>query len=578
MVAYVFTPEGKPARIDESELKEAVERFGFRVRQPAPLELERAEAADSPVTAALAAGTRSALPVVGEKIVEAVSSGTPEESRRFQKLLAEENPVATGVGSAAGYMALAAGPGKLLAPLRAASMGGRVGAALIESGGIGLNEASNEAIIGDKPLTAELVAAHMGPAMLGGVLGEAVGTSVAKGVGKLGEGLTKGARALGKGAENLSDRLRAALPLPEGPIGDLIFEKGKGMAMGALGVKGLAAGVVGKGAMAALKSDAAQNLVRGYQAMIQRRLDSGAAFLGPFQQALEAGAAQGGAHLLETHMNLANSPMGLEYRSVMGIEPDTTEGAEAAMHRLQVISHIQAVADAQAKQTTAAVDGLFKTQPGRKTSLTSSLNAKGFLNKMTEIESVLRDPESVYASLPPELTGAAPEVMGMAVATLVRRAQYLKDRAPQSPYANLPASVAPQWEPSAADLDKFNRVREAVEEPAKVLRNMAQGLISPDQVEAMKAVYPAMYEDLRLKISERLMQASKPLTYQQRLGVMAIVGPKALGMSAQQAQILQQSFAPGQPQPQGGMKGPDGRQTVNQEKNLATQAQRLEGR
>jgi hypothetical protein len=197
---------------------------------------------------------------------------------------------------------------------------------------------------------------------------------------------------------------------------------------------------------------------------------------------------------------------------------------------------------------------------------------------MADINSMLRDPESVYARVPDVIAATAPETIGTAVATMIRGAQYLKDKAPRSPYEGLPESVSPKWEPSAADLDRFNRAREAVEDPAKVLQNMAQGYLSPDQMDAIRSVYPAMYEDLRLQITERLLSATKPLTYQQKLAVMSVVGTKALGMSAQQAQILQASFGAGAQQPNDGMKKPDGRQQVDQEKNLQTQSQKLQGR
>jgi hypothetical protein len=143
----------------------------------------------------------------------------------------------------------------------------------------------------------------------------------------------------------------------------------------------------------------------------------------------------------------------------------------------------------------------------------------------------------------------------------------------------MPVALAPPWQPSAADLDKFNRYREAVEEPARVLKNMSRGLISPEQTEALQVVYPAMYADLQQKITERLMMQKKPMSYQQRVALSAIIGPQALGMSPQQVQILQQSqaIASGPPQGAGGKQGPDGRQDVDEDQ-IQTESQKLEAR
>ncbi len=121
--------------------------------------------------------------------------------------------------------------------------------------------------------------------------------------------------------------------------------------------------------------------------------------------------------------------------------------------------------------------------------------------------------------------------------------------------------------------------KEAVEQPARVLKNMAQGYVSPEQVEALKAVYPAMYADLQQKIGERLATWNKPLTFQQKLAFTAILGPAALGMTPQQVQVIQQSqaLAVSGNYGQGSPKRPDGRQDVN-EAQMETESQKLEAR
>ena len=99
-------------------------------------------------------------------------------------------------------------------------------------------------------------------------------------------------------------------------------------------------------------------------------------------------------------------------------------------------------------------------------------------------------------------------------------------------------------------------------------------------MEALQAVYPAIYSKLQQKITERLTSYQKPLTYQQRLALAGFMGPAALGMSPQQIQVIQQSqtLAQGKDSRQGGSpKPPDGRQDVNEEQ-IATEAQKLEGR
>ena len=576
--SYFYNLKGEPV-ILPSEMAAKAKSAGFKERDPSQADLESSVAAESPGSAAFASAMTT-IPVLGQKALENIGSSTPEEMHRYQQNLARENPKAHVAGKVVGYGALGAAGAPALAPLRAIGAAGRVGAAVLESGGMGLNEAVNESIIEDKELTAQLVASHVAPAMLGGALVAGGGEVIAAGA----KGVVSGATALAgklpsaaRAVVGAADKVKEASPqwLLSGPAQ---------MMMAGFGGPKMAAGIATvKGAYSAAKKvasvpeSAAENLTIGLKNLINSRLDAGAAYLGPFQPALEAAAVQGGEDMATTHANLLKSPMAAQYASQMGFSPPSAGSLAVADSRLAAITKIKQIAQQQSAQIEAAADGLFSGKASGAAPL-KNLTPSEFREQVANIDAVIRDPEAVYRRFHPEDSAAAPVTLGTATSTLLFAAQYMRDHTPKNPYEGLPSSVAQRWEPSASDLDRWSRIKEAVEAPAKVLQNLARGIISPDQVEAMKAVYPAMYEDLRLKISERLIQASKPLTYQQRLGVMAIVGPQALGMSAQQAQILQQSFAPSQPQQQGGMKGPDGRQKVDQERNLETQSQRLERR
>jgi hypothetical protein len=265
----------------------------------------------------------------------------------------------------------------------------------------------------------------------------------------------------------------------------------------------------------------------------------------------------------------------------MGMVSETPEEMDGMSARLSALSAVKSAADAQELALASAADGLLGTAPGRKGSSTiEPLSEKDFSKTMTNIRDMLVDPERMYARIPPEMHGAAPLTAGQTAMTMINAARYLDSKAPKNPYEGMPPAIAPQWAPSPAELDQFNRYREAVVAPANVLKNMAKGYIAPEQVEAIQAVYPAMYADLQQKISERLMMLKKPLAYQQRAALAAIIGPGALGMSPQQVQILQQTqmLASGQDSGQGKpMKGPDGRQDVN-ESQIQTESQKLEGR
>lgn len=326
-------------------------------------------------------------------------------------------------------------------------------------------------------------------------------------------------------------------------------------------------------------TDMLGRVARSFERNVMQRLQTAPELLGPFRNVLSQAASQGAMDLMQTHVDLMNSASGDDYRARMGIAPSSPEEDMVTNQKLATYDAIQRSVQEYDNSMKSAIDGIFGAAPGRKgSSLATTLSPKEFSKTMTHIQDILRNPEGLYAKVPGETTGAAPMTSGQAAATLVRAAQFLDAKAPKDPNAGMPTSMHRPWEPSAADLDKFNRYKEAVEEPTKVLKNMASGRISKEQVEAIQAVYPAIYEDLRQQLSERMMTWKKPLTFQQKLAFSTVLGSQALGMSTQQMQILQRAQAASVQPPGGGSVKQDGRQVVNQEKNLETQSQRLEGR
>ena len=319
---------------------------------------------------------------------------------------------------------------------------------------------------------------------------------------------------------------------------------------------------------------------RGLSEHLKKVMTVAPELLGAYRYPLAQAAAQGADALMAEHIRLASGPQGSDYLSRAMLEVESAAEVEAAGQRFAVLDSMQRLADQQAEEMDLAVDGLFGTAPGRKGGLNLTLSEKDFMAMKEQFDGVMMNPEKMFETIPADLRAAAPAAATETAAASMQAMQYLMSKAPKNPYEGMPPAIAPQWAPSPAELDQFNRYREAVVAPANVLKNMAKGYISPEQVEAIQAVYPAMYADLQQKISERLMMLKKPLAYQQRAAIAAIIGPGALGMSPQQVQILQQTqmLASGQDSGQGKpTKGPDGRQDVN-EAQIQTESQKLEGR
>lgn len=335
---------------------------------------------------------------------------------------------------------------------------------------------------------------------------------------------------------------------------------------------------------AALRSMADSNVTNGVSKALAGHLNTvlntAPELLGAYRYPLAVAAAQGADALAQEHLRLASSDVGQDYLARTGLPAETPEEVDAAGAKLAVLDAIDQQARAHQADLDSAVDGLFGSAPGRKAGVSAPMTPKEFSKAFAQIQSFIQSPETAFEQIPPEMRAAAPAATGEAVQKMLMAAQFLYSKAPKSPYAGMPAAIAPKWEPDAVSLDRFYRYKEAVEQPARVLKNMSQGYISPEQVEALKAVYPSMYAELQQKIGERLMTLKSPPTYQQRLAFSALLGPGALGMSPQQVQILQQTqglASQAQRGQGGGVKPPDGRQDVNEDQ-METEAQKLEAR
>jgi hypothetical protein len=91
-----------------------------------------------------------------------------------------------------------------------------------------------------------------------------------------------------------------------------------------------------------------------------------------------------------------------------------------------------------------------------------------------------------------------------------------------------------------------------------VLRDMAAGRVTKQQVDAIREVYPAMYQDIVQRVHERLASLKEPLDYSQKVQLSMLLGvPADETMDPHFVQTMQQTFAapkPSAPQGSGGPK------------------------
>lgn len=117
-----------------------------------------------------------------------------------------------------------------------------------------------------------------------------------------------------------------------------------------------------------------------------------------------------------------------------------------------------------------------------------------------------------------ELDQVAPG-LGQATADRVQAAQdFLLSKLPQRPERpSLQPSKERQREPSFDEQQKFLRYARAVDDPLSVLDDARRGKLRPEAVEALKAVYPTIYEGLRAQVHEAVAAKGDRLSYSERV-------------------------------------------------------------
>lgn len=165
-----------------------------------------------------------------------------------------------------------------------------------------------------------------------------------------------------------------------------------------------------------------------------------------------------------------------------------------------------------------------------------------------------------------------------AVSTKVQAAvAFLSQAAPKPPPMPLDVpALRRTWRPSDVELSKFARKLSAVENPVGVLRRMAAGAVTREEVDAVRAVYPSLYEDMRNTLVAKLSEQKKPLDYRRTVALSHVLGePLDSTLTPQAVAFYQANHAAKAEQPQ---RRPSGGRVQERLGSETTDAQRISNR
>lgn len=174
-----------------------------------------------------------------------------------------------------------------------------------------------------------------------------------------------------------------------------------------------------------------------------------------------------------------------------------------------------------------------------------------------------------------ELQSEAPKTAHALAQVSARAHQYLESKLPATPP---PDPITGRTSlPPKSEIDRFNRIAKTIEDPTSAADDLAKGRLTWEQADALKNVYPKVYNQLATDAASRLAKYGGELTYQQRVQLATLLGvgadPSMLPDAMKHAQATLTTPPAPPPKPAAGGKG----KPMALSKDSKTQTETLEG-
>lgn len=119
----------------------------------------------------------------------------------------------------------------------------------------------------------------------------------------------------------------------------------------------------------------------------------------------------------------------------------------------------------------------------------------------------------------------APQTAQGAQGAMTRAAQFLRAKMPEKPDSG---PFGGKYQPSDAELKKWRRYFSVINDPIQTLDHIRSGTLTADSVEALSAVYPKLYAEMKSKlfdqITEHVAKKREPIPYNRRLTLSLFMG------------------------------------------------------
>jgi hypothetical protein len=285
------------------------------------------------------------------------------------------------------------------------------------------------------------------------------------------------------------------------------------------------------------------------------------AFGGSTLSSLGVGAAGAAANkVVRTYGNAAAADLAQRASSLLGAEKAIAATSKRITHALD--SFVQGSARVARVKAPASVAVLgriaYEGRPKMKAAQREEKHER-YEKRLGELAQLRSQPTAItdrLVSSTERLGVAAPKMAAALQVKAAQAAQFLLDKAPKKP--SIEGEINPtlrKWRPRDSEIAKWERYVAAVEDPLSVLDDLEAGRVSREGVEALKAVYPKLYEEVTTQLMSRVSEMQKELPYEDRLQLGILFGvPTDPSLTPQFVSAIQQLYA-AEPQEEGGQPG-----------------------
>ena len=252
-------------------------------------------------------------------------------------------------------------------------------------------------------------------------------------------------------------------------------------------------------------------------------------------------------------MNYLKNPIEAAYTHVRdvglkaglsGIEESTGNTAKVGM-----LQKIQSAADKTKNAIDYGAKAIFSDK-GQAAAIgaASMIPDDKEINKVIDhVDQMNANPEEMMNALhnnTKDLYNVAPATSAGVQKSIVAATSFLSSKVPRASIQV--KSLSNPYKPSKSELYKFGGYIHTIKQPTSVLKGIRHGMVTPDQMETLKAVYPQMLQQMQMAVINNLtdhMSKEKELPYSTKLGLSAFLETN-LTNSLEQQSIAMNQYGP----------------------------------